>query len=417
MQRIVVDASWKEVTDAVARARGWPTADRASVLGGKVRALSAMYNDPVRSPFERTPEAWLAARLVFSLPRDLPKSAAAVRELVRTGVLAIPESGRLRVLDLGAGLGATTLGVGMQLQAAGQRGVIEAVWVDSDARALDVGREVARRRKARDAVAVETELVTEQAVEFRPRGRFDLVLVGQTLSELDRELDEASRADRHAAWLLQLLERSVDEAGSLVVVEPALRDRTRHLHAVRERLRGRATVFAPCLHDAACPMLVRDRDWCHEDLPIDLPNWLVAIARQAGLRWQGLTLSYLVLRRDDQTLASALGYQPARASDQLVRLVSGIKRTKGRREVDLCGYAPESSEGSGAVMPTEALLRVDRLDRARSEPNAAFDDACRGDVWRVRPPLGGERRRIDPETTIAVETCASDTLAPKRVAR
>ena len=70
----------------------------------------------------------------------------------------------------------------------------------------------------------------------------------------------------------------------LVVVEPALRDRTRHLHRVRERLMASeaVTLFAPCLHRAACPALATKGDWCHEDLPLDLPEWLVPLARAAG---------------------------------------------------------------------------------------------------------------------------------------
>src|SRR3712207_8562489 len=61
---------------------------------------------------------------------------------------------------------------------------------------------------------------------------------------------------------------------------------------------GSATVFAPCLHAASCPMLAIETEWCHEDLAVDLPPWTVPLARAAGLRWQGLTFSYLVLRKD-----------------------------------------------------------------------------------------------------------------------
>ena len=29
-------------------------------------------------------------------------------------------------------------------------------------------------------------------------------------------------------------------------------------------------------------MLAREGDWCHEDLPVDLPPWLVPVARADG---------------------------------------------------------------------------------------------------------------------------------------
>src|SRR5580700_2681488 len=82
---------------------------------------------------------------------------------------------------------------------------------------------------------------------------------------------------------------------------------TRHSHRVRDAVlstpatappssRSPVTVFAPCLHAAPCPALARDSDWCHEDLDVDLPGWLVPVAKAAGLRHEGLTFSYLVLR-------------------------------------------------------------------------------------------------------------------------
>jgi len=85
---------------------------------------------------------------------------------------------------------------------------------------------------------------------LRSDGRFDLVLAGQILSELDVGASEDVRVARHAELLGAWLERRVEPEGALVVVEPALRDRTRHLHRVRDALvASGATVFAYQVRD------------------------------------------------------------------------------------------------------------------------------------------------------------------------
>src|SRR5215472_6890137 len=278
--------------DEVARARGWPSSREPARLGAIVRELSEAYND-ARS----APQSLLAARLGFSFARDVPKGAGAARELIETGLLALEEGRPLRVLDLGAGLGATTWGAVRALEAAGARGSVEVTWVDDDAAALEVALSIAKGREGRASITVQPR-TREGDARAGVSGRFDLVLLGQVLSELDPGARDKAAA--HTAWLGKLLASSLEPQGSLVIVEPALRDRTRHLHAVRDALLagGEAHVFAPCLHADRCPALTREGDWCHEDLDVDLPPWLVPVARAAGLRWQRLTFSYLVLRRD-----------------------------------------------------------------------------------------------------------------------
>ena len=161
------------------------------------------------------------------------------------------------------------------------------------------------------------------------------MLAGQILSELDVGLQEAARVDRHAALLAAWVELHLEPDGSLVVVEPALRDRTRHLHRVRDALLAAGvTVFAPCLHASSCPALAIETNWCHEDLDVDLPAWLAPVARAAGLRREGLTFSYLVLRRDARRLANAVAPAPRATA---LRVVSGAVVSKGKREAFLCG--------------------------------------------------------------------------------
>ena len=384
-----LEDDWQESLDAVARARGWPTSRDVAKLGARVADLSAAYNDASRARAAARDAG--AARLAFSFVRDVPKGAAAVRELVATGALGL--HGTLRVLDVGAGLGATTWGVARALEAAGFAGALEATWVDTDAEALALGTALVRARGERGAVRVTAQAVHRGAGPLDELGRFDLVLAGQVLSELGVGGPEDARVEAHASLLRAWLDRRVAKGGSLVVVEPALRDRSRHLHRVRDALvAGGASVFAPCLHDAPCPMLARETDWCHEDLDVDLPPWLVPVARAAGLRREGLTFSYLVLRPDGRRLADAVR---ASSTAGALRVVSGALASKGKRELFLCGWAA----GPGGA-PVPARVRAARLDRDATDANVAFEGAARGEVLVVEPALDLERPRIGRGTHV-----------------
>jgi hypothetical protein len=386
-----LEEDWRETLDTLARARGWATSHDVARLAAHVAALSAAYNDASRASAAVKDAG--AARLGFSFPRDVPKGAAAVRELVATGALGGPAT--LRVLDIGAGLGATTWGVVRALEAAGTSAGVEATWVDGDARALEVASSLVRAREARKPpeggprVVLQVETLARRLDALDDLPRFDLVLVGQVLSELDVGESEETRAERHAKLLGVWLDRRVEPHGSLVVIEPALRDRSRHLHRVRDALVATgATVFAPCLHSAPCPALVRDTDWCHEDLTVDLPPWLAPVARAAGLRREGLTFSYAVFRKDGRRLGDAVPLEAAATRATRLRVVSGAIPSKGKREAFLCG---ELASPDGRVV---VRARTMRLDRDASPTNGAWDRIARGDVLTIDPAPELDRPRV-----------------------
>jgi ribosomal protein RSM22 (predicted rRNA methylase) len=389
-----LEDDWRDTLDSIARRRRWPTSTEVARLAARVAELSAAYNDP--SVARAAVQSAGAARLGFAFVRDVPKAAAAVRELVATR--ALPAGGApLRVLDVGAGLGAMTWGLLRALDAAGGRTLVEATWVDPDPQALELACEVVRDRVARRGAALR---VTTVARGVWPIGslddlaRFDIVLAGHLLSELDVGAPAPTREDRHAAVLGALLERHTDEHGALVVVEPALRDRTRHLHRVRDLLAARgATVFAPCMHAGPCPALARESDWCHEDLPVDLPGWLGPVARAAGLRHEGLTFSYLVLRKDGARLADAIAVPQGAVR---LRVVSQMMRTKGKRDAFVCGELAASEGGA----PVPARVRATRLDRDARERNVPWEKLVRGDVVAVDPALALERPRIGASASV-----------------
>ena len=408
-----LEDAFQDVVDAVLRKRGAPTTAEVAKLAPHVSALSQAYNaglvgdGPGGGARVRAP---LEARIAFSFARDVPKGAGAVRELVRTGALAATGDRTLRIVDLGAGLGAMTWGIARALAVAA-RGAgapprrIEALLVDDDKEALGAATTLAAEAMARlgpSAPSLSLRSRVERLVPGMELPEADLVVLGQVLSELDGALEPAARAARHAALVADLLRRVVAPDGALVIVEPALRARTRHLHAVRDLLVAEGvTVFAPCLHAQRCPMLLTEGEWCHEDLAVDLPSWVAPLARAAGLRWQRLTFSHLVLRRDsrrlfDEAATSGGSGAPGEARMHL-RVVSELMRSKGKAELFAC-----TSDG--------ARLRMRRLDRdavrddgAGARATAAWDSLGRGDVVTIRDSAPvDERGRVAASAEIDV---------------
>lgn len=399
--RECVEPAWLGVIDEVARRELGRDDRTGEALAVEVKRLSEVYTrreglrDGPRSP------GALAARLRFFLPRDLAKARGPVDELVLAG--ALPKRDTVRVLDVGAGLGATTLGALSALHARGLVARAEVVAVDDDRRALTILSSLVRcaeKKGLLPAIRLETDtLDLGKGIGREERGagegRFDLILAGFVLNELPAE----SRLD-----LLLSLSSELAPEGVLIVLEPALRETSRALHALRDALVARGAppfVAAPCIREGTCPMLSTERDWCHEDLPLALPSSLHAVARSAGLRYEGLSYSYLTLRNVRGPLHARAVSHLHEPSVPPLRIVSEPLVSKGKRELFGCG-AP-------------GRVRLVRLDRAQTDANAAFDEAARGDVLCIAPFVVDDRQRakIDAETSVeALATLAARASGP-----
>lgn len=284
----------------------------------------------------------LAARALFFTVADAAKVAIPLAELRARRVLPMP---RVRVLDVGAGIGAMTFG----LLAAEPGLEYHVTVVDRDERALAILRRVVGMLPRPPGL----EVLRADATRALPAGPFDLILVGTALNELS----PAARLP-----LVEALLERLSTSGALILIEPALRETSRALHELRDEIvrTQRATVFAPCTRSAACPALLDPRDWCHEDRPFASPPKLAALMQRTGLRTGGLKFAYLTLRKEPERLATAA--PPAR----VLRVVSAPLDQKGTIERIVCG--------------DDGRYRLRLLRRNRTEMNRDLGVARRGDV-------------------------------------
>jgi ribosomal protein RSM22 (predicted rRNA methylase) len=308
------------------------------------------------------PRGDLAARAVFFTVADAMKIAIPLAELANRG--AIPASRPLRVVDLGAGCGAMTLGL---LATLGERD-LAIVTIDRDAEALRIAA-AAAKAFAGVSLATRCEDVGRAALPVA-----DLIVAGSVLNELP------------AAAALALVERALAalaDDGALILVEPALRETTRGLHVIRDAViaSGAAHVFAPCTrHGVPCPMLADPSDWCHEDRALELPPRTRELAKLTHLRDSGMKFSYLVLRKRPLDLVAA--------GERAWRIVSAPIIAKGKRELHGCNAG--------------GLVTLRLLKRHRSDANRAFEDADRGDVLVIDAPDDDRRVEVRGDTVVMI---------------
>jgi SAM-dependent methyltransferase len=271
-------------------------------------------------------------------PRTRAALARILAEVFRFGDVSPPG----RALDLGTGTGAAAEALRAHFGAD-----LDVVGVDRVAAPGVVGADLSAALPAVD-------------------GRFDLIVAAHLLGELfvDRPPDERvdARAQRVQTWTEGLLA----PGGTVILVEPALRETSRELLAVRDQLLALSDLepVAPCFWTGACPALARDRDWCHDAVEVpDAPR---------------VDFSYLVLRDRWRPIPGQLRY----------RVVSDPLPEKGRLKLYACG-------------PTGRDLYV-RLDKNASPSNAGFADLVRGDVARITNAVeANDGMRVEATTTVA----------------
>ena len=310
----------------------------AGLVGRRALATVATYRD-------RVP---LGAYLLWWWPQTYAK--------VRSALGLAPFLDRpARILDVGAGPAPAALAL---LDAVGG----EAVAIDASEAALSEARALATGASLRT-------VRSDAGAAKSAGGSYDVAVLANVLSEIP----EAARDP-----LLDSL--PILPTGSVLLVEPALRETGRALLAFRDRALERGWhALAPCLTQRPCPALASSRDWCTASTDWEAPPHVRQLADATGLRAdEGLSYAPLVLAR--KAPATRSGWW---------RVVGVAPPEKGKKRLWVC-----SDQGR---------IPLVRLDRDASSANARFDELRRGDVVLVGgADLRTDGLRLDRSSSVVV---------------
>jgi SAM-dependent methyltransferase len=309
----------------------------------------------------------LGAYLLFYWPVSYAQARSTLSELT---------SRPRAVLDLGSGPGPLAF-------AALDAGATSVVAADRSKPALDLARALAT--EAGEGMATR-EWSPEKPL---PDGKFDLITMGHVVNELYN-----GQVAPRAALLEKILEK-VNPNGSLLVLEPALRDTSRALLQVRDELVSKGyAVRAPCLFRGNCPALLKESDWCHAERSWRMPKLIEDIAHAASLHKESLKMSYLVLAPKGEAW-------PTPPEGTIFRIVSEPLEGKGRRRFMGCG--PEGRVG------------LAMQEKHENEKNRLFFKVTRGDVIRITgtEDRGDGRAMNDSSTVEIIANAGKPVTLPK----
>ncbi|THI91955.1 MAG: hypothetical protein CAF41_000545 [Nitrospira sp. CG24A] len=371
---------------------------RGEALAQAVVNLSRLFTTarPSLSPRYLDDPAHASAYLSYFLPVNLSKIQVLLDELPNDSSHEIPDR-PMAVLDLGCGPGTGSLAL------------LDWLWHRSPARAKSVSVVAADASQASlqdvkklweaycNEVGIpnaglrcvegnlEHPLKGDLGKQIVRGGPYDLIIIANCLNELFPTAGDPPV--ERAAVVAQLLPFLAPH-GTIMIVEPALRQTARSLHQMRNHLlkQSLCTVYSPCLHEAACPALDHPDDWCHEERPWQTPPAIAALDRDVGFIKDALKFSYLLLRTDGRTIVTR--------GPQTFRVVSELRELKGEKRAWLCNETGRPEVG--------------RLDRKASPHNAAVDSWHRGAIVQIERIVRKEREgKVSPvgriESDAAVE--------------
>lgn len=336
---------------ATARAFAVPSAHRAD-LPLAVRDLSRLLTEE-RGDLAQS--YWAAPRFVGAYLRYfLPWNLLRLSWLLPG--LDLPLAAGNRILDLGSG--PLTLPLALWLSRPDLRSVeLEYICSDVSPKILDWGRDIFQALAGPSSPwRIERMRATADAALRSQAGKkVHLVLAGNMLNERMRQRESHGDKNRRMDTFMALVAACLAPQGRALFIEPGTRLGGTLISQCREAALEQAfSILAPCTHHKACPLFSpslsgaggppaqdarghrrehtggrsakqaatgfsptkaatpfvqeSSRSWCHFTVPATrVPQALANISAEAGLEKDRLALSFLLLRREENSAQSMPG--------------------------------------------------------------------------------------------------------------
>jgi 2-polyprenyl-3-methyl-5-hydroxy-6-metoxy-1,4-benzoquinol methylase len=326
---------------------GWPSGESGEQLRARIRELKESYFDERAVEYDR--ETALAYAL-YHLPDYYAAVQYPLADLGRAGLLP----SKLRVLEVGAGVGGPALGVHDLLD--------DESLVDYHAIEPSPAADLFETMLGDTRPSFRTTVHRERAEAFDPDsvGEFDLVLFTNVLSELD---DPEAVARRYAD--------SLSAEGSMLLLAPADRNTATGLRSVERTLAddGPMTVYAPTvrLWPGKRPT---DRGWSFDVEPdLAVPPFqerLDGAGEDDGTYVNvDVQYAYATLRHDDET---AVSIRPD--PDRHARMADMERHVTRRVDLLALKLSHDLSEGGNPLFKVSDSSESTEHYAVRTKPSA-----------------------------------------------
>lgn len=338
--------------------------------------------------YEDDPELALAYGL-FYFPQTFCRTQFPIAEAMTYRGWKPTETRPLRILDLGCGMGAASMGAMDYLSRAARPKRFAVTGVDQSGGFLSVMRDLGNviKEEAPEEMPSAAWTLLNRNVrklhnsENRLLDEYDLIIVSFALGEFFYGTD----TPEIAAWIDGLLERLSDD-GLLIITEPSLKETAVRLELLRDFYSAKirkpgeegvpAYIWGPCLHCDECPMIsMGGKFWCHEVRRWPVPESVEFMNRHLFRDILHLKFSHLVLGKTP----------PPKLDGHHTRLVSPVAKTSGKYLFSGC-----ASDGSRhdydllfRHVKGDAKKEVQALHRGDLIRLAELEEKSQGDLMRI----------------------------------
>ncbi|MFB6202442.1 MAG: methyltransferase [Halorhabdus sp.] len=334
---------------------GWPDGASGNRLRERIRQVKASYLDGTAVEYDRRTAL---AYAVYHLPDYYAVGQYALGPMVPDGL--IPS--RLRVLDVGAGVGGPGLGLLDLVTEAG--GIVEYHAVEPS----DGAREILVELLEEAGPNAHTAVQEGHAETFDPDGAFDLIVFANVLDELD---DPAS--------VLRRYRDALTPDGSILALSPADKRTATGLRRVERAVEDTYTIYAPTVRlwpdetpGGECWSFTRESDLAVPPFQRRLDEACTDPDHESGEFVNvDVQYAYSILRRDDTraieyvpdrehvaSMADAPEYVTDRINLVGIKLSPDLRDDPANNSVFLVGDGSERTDHF-AVLARESVLNED----------------------------------------------------------
>lgn len=276
-----------------------------------------------------------AAYTLFFAPQTFIRTQEALRGIYLRQT-PVPPQHPIRILDLGSGSGAASLGAIDTLSLIFPEATFHLTAVDHSQSTLNTLHDFIT--KTLPSCTIETVCMDARA--YHTTDTYDLILVSFSLNEFYPAPDTVDSL----AWLhrfLPALKATINGyPAQLLILEPAGKVTSPRLNALRMLLQPTHRLFAPCPHAKICPLNQSEDGFCHDVRHFKPSRLMHLLNRHLYRSISDVKYSILALGRPEAPLL--IGQN----DETFFRQIGPVNKIKGRLALRIC-------QGDGAKRTLE----------------------------------------------------------------